>query len=388
MSITSGTHYYGPGQSLVDLSAVASQINGQTLIGDVTFILTGSLILNSVIDFASVNIGGHVLRFTSDNTIGGNPAIGHKIISDTLANKITFTSVSMTSGYVELDNIYFYTSGNGSYFMQIDSTGEFRLHDSLLEKTSNVSDGGVTFTSGLTFKAYNLKMWSYTSDCSFISTALASSATVQFENITHYATNSGFMRLNYVTSGANKWIKNCVSYPQNLNTPCFQGTVSGISNASKDNSTSAHTSSFSSITTDHFYSLLDSNSYFLDLVSTSFLTSAGTAPGISNNTFGIKGNYRPGDSYYSIGADEYAVVDMRFVTNKSSGPVPYYFRLTDVSLVSAYTSASDYTRIWSIQNSRTSDIEYLTVTSASVDYCVSADTLLNDTYIVSLSAVI
>lgn len=77
-----------------------------------------------------------------------------------------------------------------------------------------------------------------------------------------------------------------------------------------------------------------------------------------------------------------------FVINKTKGTIPFYFRLTDTSDLSLFTSASDYQRIWSITNIRTSSIEYFESTSASVNYCISADSLLGDTYTVSLSALV
>lgn len=79
---------------------------------------------------------------------------------------------------------------------------------------------------------------------------------------------------------------------------------------------------------------------------------------------------------------------MNFVVDKPSGTIPFFFRLTDLSDMSLYTSATDYTRIWSITNNRTNRIEYFTTTSASIEYCISANSLLNDVYNVSLSAVI
>ncbi len=78
----------------------------------------------------------------------------------------------------------------------------------------------------------------------------------------------------------------------------------------------------------------------------------------------------------------------RFVVSNMRGTVPFYFRLTDVSDVSSYTSATDYQRVWSIINNRTSVMEYFETTSASVEYCISAGSNLDDTYTISLSAVI
>lgn len=78
---------------------------------------------------------------------------------------------------------------------------------------------------------------------------------------------------------------------------------------------------------------------------------------------------------------------MSFVVNKRSGVTPFYFRLTDTSDVYLYASATDYVRLWSITNVRTSVIEYFSSTSASIDYCISAGSILNDTYDISLSAI-
>jgi hypothetical protein len=77
-----------------------------------------------------------------------------------------------------------------------------------------------------------------------------------------------------------------------------------------------------------------------------------------------------------------------FIVNKTSDVIPFYFTLTDTTVVSAYTSAVDYTRIWSILNMNTSAIAFFQTTSASVNYCISAGSIVNDTYTVSLSAVV
>lgn len=76
-----------------------------------------------------------------------------------------------------------------------------------------------------------------------------------------------------------------------------------------------------------------------------------------------------------------------FYVDRRSGTIPFYFRLTDTSDISLYTSATDYTRTWSLTNRRTSATEFFITTSASIDYCISADSLLNDFYTVSLSAI-
>ncbi len=82
------------------------------------------------------------------------------------------------------------------------------------------------------------------------------------------------------------------------------------------------------------------------------------------------------------------MANFNFVVDKNKGVIPYFFRLTDVSEVSDLTSATDYQRLWSITNIRTSIVEHFTTTSASINYCVSAGSILNDTYTISLSAVI
>lgn len=76
-----------------------------------------------------------------------------------------------------------------------------------------------------------------------------------------------------------------------------------------------------------------------------------------------------------------------FVVDKTNGVIPYYIRLTDTSTISGYTSATDYTRIWSITNVRTSGIQWFQTTSASINCAISGDSIFNDTYTVSLSAV-
>ena len=85
-----------------------------------------------------------------------------------------------------------------------------------------------------------------------------------------------------------------------------------------------------------------------------------------------------------LGTDCYSTV-VNFVSNKTSGPNPLYVRFTDVSILSAVTSATDYTRVWSFVNSRTSAIDYEITTSASINYVFEGN--YQDTFDVSLSAV-
>jgi hypothetical protein len=80
-------------------------------------------------------------------------------------------------------------------------------------------------------------------------------------------------------------------------------------------------------------------------------------------------------------------MDIKFVVNNFSGTIPFYIRLTDLSDITSYTSASDYIRTWSITNLRTSEVDFFTSTSASTNYCISANSILNDTYTISFSAV-
>jgi hypothetical protein len=77
--------------------------------------------------------------------------------------------------------------------------------------------------------------------------------------------------------------------------------------------------------------------------------------------------------------------NIEFVSNKTSGPNPLYVRFTDVSDLSELTSATDYTRIWSFTNTRTSATEFDTTTSASINHVFNGN--YQDTFDVSLSAV-
>lgn len=79
-------------------------------------------------------------------------------------------------------------------------------------------------------------------------------------------------------------------------------------------------------------------------------------------------------------------VTISFTVDKAAGTIPFYFTLTDTSDVADVTSATDYTRIWSITNMSTSVITWFQTTSASVNYCISAGSVINDLYTVSLSA--
>lgn len=387
MAITSGIYYFGPSESLLDISACAAQVSNQTLVGDVTFIQTGTVFVNSQITFSCI-MAGHNLRITSNESLNGDPTKNIKIILEGGINNYLIFNVVGTSGLVQLDNLYFITSGTGGYVIWIDSNTDMIIRDSLFKKLSISSGYCVTISSSVFLKMYNLKIWSYVSSFSVGANSDANAATIQFENISQFTKSPGGFDITNILSGSNKWIKNCISYAQSYNYPSFVGSVSAISNATGDGALSASFGNFSSIIPmNHFITSSDTSSDFLNLNSTSFLISAGSSSQISINTYGIRTNSRPGDAYYSIGADEYGEATIRFVADKRSGTIPFYLRLTDTSDLSQFTSVLDYTRIWSIRNTRTSATEYLTSTSASINYCISASSILYDTYTVSLSAV-
>lgn len=65
-------------------------------------------------------------------------------------------------------------------------------------------------------------------------------------------------------------------------------------------------------------------------------------------------------------------------------PSPAYIRVTDTSDISLLTSATDYTRIWSITNDSTSATTYYETTSSYLDFSVSG--IWGTTYSISLSA--
>lgn len=79
MAITSGTYNVGPAETLTSMTAIAAEINGQTFVGDVTFIQTGSITQGSgaAHNFANINMGGFTLKFKGA-TVLMDPSSGYR----------------------------------------------------------------------------------------------------------------------------------------------------------------------------------------------------------------------------------------------------------------------------------------------------------------------
>lgn len=393
MAITSGTHYFGPSESLINLSAVAGQINSQVLTGDITFVQTGNVSANGTTTFSSVNLGSYTLRFTSQIPLLGDPTRGYWIDvgNNGASTSFLFSSISMAGGKLEMDNLSFITSG--TYLFWLETGSYFLTHDCIFRKYGNVGSGSVyTVAQNANLSIFNTKTYANLINFSILTpTTFAPNMSAYIENNTYFGPSPALGFTNATQVNTRKVIKNNLFYCTDTTNLSIVGlsNVSAISNATSDAVVSGDTLSFTNIVAmNHFATSSVSDSDFLNLKSTSYLISAGTTPTISSNVLGIRANLRPGDNYYSIGADEYGPLIVKFVVDKTSGTIPFYFRLTDLSELSFYTSATEYSRLWSITNLRTNSIEYFTTTSASINYCISADSLLNDAYSVSLSAMV
>jgi hypothetical protein len=386
MAITSGTYYVGPSETLVNWTAAAAQISGQTLTGGVTFIQSGDITETSTVYWACTIPPSYKLHLTSNLHPLGDILNGHKTRLHTGGHGNRFTISN--DGVVEISHLNFIEGSSHWHLTLLD--GYFKIHDCI-----SVETGGLgSYFVGVQSTVVNLELFNvktYGLGCNLV-TSNAIGSIFKIENCSVF---NGYEFGIYCdgTNGVNQYIKNCVfykGYASGVGNPCIiTSGITLINNASSDSS-AIGTGCITGITTSVFLSVDPTSSNFLKLATDSILKDAGTNVSISANTYGIAGNRRPhnvSNPSYSIGAEELIMsYDMNFTVDKRESTIPFYFRLTDLSDISSETSATDYLRIWSITNLRTSAIEFFESTSASINCCISANSNYGDLYTVSLSA--
>ena len=114
---------------------------------------------------------------------------------------------------------------------------------------------------------------------------------------------------------------------------------------------------------------------------------------VSHTISAVAPNFRITEMYatapfVSAGHDCAAGCSVSFDVIHRSSTIPMYVTLTDTSYFVPITSAVDYTRLWSMTNTSTSAVEFFSSTSAVTNHCISAGSILGDTYTISLSAVL
>ena len=312
MAITAGTYYVGPAETIVDWTAAAAQVSGQTLTGDVTFIQRGNITQTVRTSWGSIAFGAFNLRLTSNSPNLGNPTSGNKSTWNTSADNECFVIANTntrSTGKIYIDSIYFYAASTSVIVNGIllsYAAGFVVIHDCLFNSQRAYNFLAVANSVGCNIQYYNCKVWTALTDFGtyayFENTVQATIC--EIENITSYSKYNPVFAFIGSGSTATRWIRNCIALSQNQNSACFAfGSMTAAANASSD--ATGNVGFRSLVPSAQFLSLSDASAQFLNLASGSPLRGSGVSTSIAENTLGIRGNDRPGvDSAVSVGADE------------------------------------------------------------------------------------
>lgn len=310
MAITSGYYTYGGGGNYSTLDDAIDELNdGVELTGDVTLSQVNDI--TTAIGHSAISIGlnGYRLRITSDASPYGNPSTtcsGWKTTFQADGDYITISTSS--SGIIEIDNLYIIndqtasgiTPGNMISANPSNAT-TLNIHDCMIDGRFVSGTAGIYINSTVPLQAFNNVIWHNEWNVYINNTADNS----LIENNTSYGALLDGIRAPYGI------------YRNNVSISCsgsdFDNTISasGYNNASSDTTAqngnwANGSNNLTSITSSEFVSLdYENSANFLKLLSGGYIYDAGTIVEIPENTYGVRGNVRPGFSgIYSIGADE------------------------------------------------------------------------------------
>lgn len=310
MPITAGTFNFGPAETLTNWAALAAQLAGQTLTGDVLFIQTGNIAetptAGTGILFSGIVFGANSIRFASLVPILGSPLLGYKTtftaaFPDTIC--LSFSGNTRTTGKVYFDNLAFALAGNLEFGVSMAALGgSFVLHDLMCYAPADPGGGAFVTNAGANLDMWNVKV-SGKNVAAILCTAIP--AILRLENITAYQDLAPCFRLGLVTANVNRYIRNCAAYMVTSNTSAFQlGGLLSEYNASKD-ATAVGTGCITGIGTGVWRSVSQASPNFLQTVYAGLLANSGAAPQIPGNTYGMRNNRRPAYAgVVSIGADQ------------------------------------------------------------------------------------
>ncbi len=337
-AVTTGTYTVGTAGSYSNWTAARADI-GTPLTGNLTFNQISATSEGAIGAQTSVNLAGFTLTCNSNSPHNGDPTQGYAINLDIVTSAdVFFMSLSGTAGagLLEIKNLKFKYNSNipttSSYLIRITTAGpNVSVHDILADTSSSptyaYSDISVVPASGASastlVKIWNcaLKMGGFATDYGIILGLGGYTATYTVENVTILAGR-------IVSSSSAITCRNVGVFDGN--TSCFvtMTTSTGRNNISSD--ASAANANWS-VGTDNLTNKASANQFlstsftspnFLRLKSTGDCASAGIAPGLVENTIGIRGNARPRTvGVYSVGADELLLPPVVISCAPPSGPV-------------------------------------------------------------------
>ncbi len=143
----------GPGGDYAGFSALATALNGTTLSQDNTYTIIGNVADNAVnAIFTSIDLGGHILKFTSSVPHKGDPTASWVVDNSVLS------FASCVNGLMDFEDVYL-RGENGQALIINGCTMSLSICQSLF-RSNNFGPPAVTLTGGtLVAGASNSKFW-------------------------------------------------------------------------------------------------------------------------------------------------------------------------------------------------------------------------------------
>jgi hypothetical protein len=264
---------------------------------------------------AGITLNGYTLIFESDTPHGGDPTKGHTINVSGATNSVGVSCRGTGTGLFIVRHLKAVVSGSdlNMYGITLNESGpDFLVHDLLVDISG--ATGGLP--AGIIQSSNNSGRSVFMFNCAVKAASIGYAFSIQnnygadlrVENCTADGGAYGFAHSGAVSDYINNVAVNAATGGFNSNI----STCYGYNNASDDPSAgdgnwSTAANNITGITpANEFASLSFASPSFAKLKAGGSLEAGGTAPTIVENTVGIRGNARPHNGSYSIGADEYA----------------------------------------------------------------------------------
>jgi hypothetical protein len=329
MAVAQGSFTVGTGADYASWDLAIADIDA-TLTGDLTFTQIAAVPADGGTAAAkAVALAGFTLKLTSDTPHLGRPAAGHLTSLTGAADSNHIIPLQVTgTGKLEIEQLNLRRTGTptASNSIDVETQGpDVDIHDCIAISSATAGTtigvktvGGVGAGSGTDINVWNCAISGFTTGGSL---AAGNSSVLTVENCTVWdcATNID------AASSDGTFINN-VAFDQTATADFANtGSATGTNNASEDATAgdgnwNTGTGNITTIVPGtEFVSVLTSSADMVKVASGGSLDDGGTTTTITANTTGIRGNARPGDANYSIGADELVINPTVTLVNPNDG---------------------------------------------------------------------
>ncbi len=308
----------GTGGDYATWTALRNALNTATLLDDWTVTLISDITMSALVDLPALNLAGFKLRITQATAVLGNPGVGYKINS---VYGVDFdygvmywggtSLVGIRGGTIQFDNLIFDgEAGQPLVLTKGFSACDILLFDILFRNTGgngclscDPSTGNVTGGVRPTLRAFNLAGAVYNAiepTPVFYTSSNPSglSADLSFENCSAYSDYGDGAWGPVGAGGSRLTLANCYATSWGM-------TSATMLNSSAADSSAYGTGAVDGVTPSAAFDSVAWDANFLKVKSGSAIESAGAAPSVAENDFGIRGNARPtGNGTVSIGSDQ------------------------------------------------------------------------------------